>query len=71
MKINDLKELEDLIQLVKQYKLDFIEVDNIKITKTRHEEIIAHSEKQSAPTDFWMNPFEVSDEQRSFNGVYR
>ena len=71
MKINDLKELEDLIQLVKNYKLDFIEVDNIKITKSRHEEIIAQSEKKSAPTDFWINPFGVDDEQRSFDGVRR
>lgn len=71
MKINDFKELEDLLQLVKNYKLDFIEIDNIKITKSRHEETIAQCEKKSAPTDFWMNPFEVDNEQGSIDRVRR
>ncbi len=37
MKIETLEQLEAIINLAMQNKLDILEVDNIKIVKTRHE----------------------------------
>lgn len=37
MKIETLEQLEAVIQLAMQHKLEILEVDNIKIVKTKHE----------------------------------
>jgi len=37
MKIESMEQLEHLLSLVKDYKLDMIEVDNIKIIKSKHD----------------------------------
>lgn len=37
MKIESMEELQQLLDLIKDYKLDMIEIDNIKIIKSKHD----------------------------------
>lgn len=37
MKIESLEQIEQLVQLLVAHKLDMLEVDNIKIIKSKHE----------------------------------
>jgi len=40
MKINNIDELEEILKLVTEYQLDSLTVDNIIITKTKHNQLI-------------------------------
>lgn len=37
MKIESLQQIEQLLQFVQDFKLDMLEVDNIKIIKSKHD----------------------------------
>ncbi len=37
MKIETLQQLEEVIQLAMQHKLEILEIDNIKIVRTKHD----------------------------------
>ena len=37
MKIESMEQLEHLLTLVKEFKLDMIEIDNIKVIKSKHD----------------------------------
>ncbi len=37
MKIESLQQIEKLLQFVQEFKLDMLEVDNIKIIKSKHD----------------------------------
>lgn len=55
MKIESLEQLERLLQLVTNYKLDALEVDGIRIVKTKHDYQLQSPTKQPESDDdlFW------------------
>lgn len=55
MKIESLEQLERLLQLVSNYKLDALEVDGIRIVKTKHDFTTIQPAKSKDDNDdlFW------------------
>jgi len=67
-KVNNLRRIESLMKLMKDYRINEIEVDGIKIVKVYHDPIqheAKHTPRDNSSSDAWLDPLGVNYDKYS------